>query len=89
MVAQHRHRHVGDGLEQAALVAGIGVAQMPNLMIEADVADGRLVMLLPHWGSRNLPVHAVFPSRRGLLPSIRALIDHLAGDCQPYRFGTA
>jgi len=23
-------------------------------------------------------VHAIFPSRRGLLPSVRSLIDHLA-----------
>lgn len=74
---------------RAAALAGIGIGQMPNLMIEQDVATGRLVTLLPQWGSPNLAVYAVFPSRRGLLPSIRALIDHLAGDCAPYRHGTA
>ncbi len=74
---------------RAAALAGIGIVQMPNLMIEADCTAGRLVTLLPQWASPNLPVYAVFPSRRGLLPSIRALIDHLAGDCQPYRSGTA
>lgn len=73
---------------RAAAVAGIGIVQMPNLMIEADHASGRLIRLLPQWASPNLSVYAVFPSRRGLLPSIRALIDHLAGDCQPYRHGT-
>lgn len=73
---------------RAAALAGIGIVQMPNLMIEEDRAKGRLVTLLPQWESPNLPVYAVFPSRRGLLPSIRALIDHLAGDCQPYRYGT-
>lgn len=73
---------------RAAALAGIGVAQMPNLMIEDDLARGDLVTLMPHWGSPNLSIYAVFPSRRGLLPSIRALINHLAGDCLPYRHGT-
>ncbi len=74
---------------RSAALAGIGIVQMPNLMIDAECASGRLITLLPQWASPNLPVYAVFPSRRGLLPSIRALIDHLAGDCQPYRYGTA
>ena len=74
---------------RAAALAGIGIVQMPNLMIEPDRASGRLVTLLPQWASPNLSVYAVFPSRRGLLPSIRALIDHLAGDCHPFRHGTS
>lgn len=74
---------------RAAALAGIGIVQMPNLMIETDRSDGRLLTLLPQWTSPNLSVYAVFPSRRGLLPSIRALIDHLAEDCRPYRYGTA
>lgn len=73
---------------RAAALAAIGVVQMPNLMTEDDLAGGRLVTLLPQWTSPNLHIYAVFPSRRGLLPSIRALIDHLANDCQPYRHGT-
>ena len=36
--------------------------------------------LLPQWAPRRQIVHAVFASRRGLLPSVRALIDFLA-DC--------
>lgn len=74
---------------RAAAITGIGIVQMPNLMIEEDCANGRLLTLLPRWSSPNLPVYAVFPSRRGLLPSIRALIDHLADDCERYRYGTS
>ncbi|MBT9556513.1 MAG: LysR family transcriptional regulator [Myxococcales bacterium] len=73
---------------RAAALAGIGIVQMPNLMIEQDLADGRLRPLLAQWSSPNIAIYAVFPSRRGLLPSVRALIDHLAGDCRPYRSGT-
>ena len=30
-------------------------------------------------------IHAVFPSRRGLLPSVRALLDFLARECAAHR----
>nr|WP_321269044.1 LysR family transcriptional regulator [uncultured Tolumonas sp.] len=64
-------------LRQAA-IAGIGVVQLPAMMVREQLADGRLVRLLPHWAPRREIIHAVFPSRRGLLPSVRALIDFLA-----------
>jgi len=37
-----------------------------------------LIRLLPDWAPRKEIVHAVFASRRGLLPSVRALLDFLA-----------
>ncbi|MCA0201937.1 MAG: LysR family transcriptional regulator [Proteobacteria bacterium] len=85
-----RPRFVSDDLAglRAAALAGIGLAQMPNLMIEDDLTSERLVTVLPQWRSPNFSVFAVFPSRRGLLPSVRGLIDHLAGDCDPYKSGT-
>lgn len=73
---------------RAAALAGIGVAQMPDLLIADDIRDGRLIKLLPDWRAPNIPVYATFPSRRGILPSVRALMDHLAGECTPYRSGT-
>jgi len=33
---------------------------------------------LDDWAPRREIIHAVFPSRRGLLPSVRLLIDYLA-----------
>jgi DNA-binding transcriptional LysR family regulator len=36
--------------------------------------------VLPDWRPANEIVHAVFPSRRGLLPSVRALLDFLADE---------
>lgn len=86
----HRPRLVTDDLfaMRAAALSGIGIAQLPSLMIEADLKAGRLVELLPGWRLRSETVHAIFPSRRGLLPSIRALLDFLATECQPYRQGT-
>jgi DNA-binding transcriptional LysR family regulator len=38
---------------------------------------GRLVQLLPGWSPPEGIVHAVFASRRGLVPAVRAFLDHL------------
>ena len=64
-------------LRQAA-IAGIGIAQLPAMMVREQLANGQLLRLLPDWAPRREVIHAVFPSRRGLLPSVRALIDYLA-----------
>lgn len=61
-----------------AAVAGVGVVQLPHMMTREQLARGELVPLIPDWRPRREIVHAVFPSRRGLLPSVRAFIDHLA-----------
>ena len=63
-------------LRQAAL-RGVGVVQLPAMMILDDLRSGRLVDVVPGWKPRAGFVHAVFPSRRGLLPSVRLLLDFL------------
>lgn len=76
----HTPRLVTDDMIQMRLaaLAGIGVVQLPTMMVRDDLAAGTLVDVLPGWRPRAGIVHAVFPSRRGLLPAVRALIDHLA-----------
>lgn len=60
-----------------AAVAGVGLVQLPILVVEEELRNGSLVRLLPDWTLHRDIIHAVFPSRRGLLPSVRALIDAL------------
>lgn len=71
-------------LREAAL-AGVGVAQLPTLMVARDAQAGTLVHVLPDWRPPAAVVHAVFPSRRGLLPAVRALLDFLVGECESAR----
>ena len=71
-------------LRDAAL-HGLGVAQLPTILVEEDCREGRLVQVLPSWRPRSGIIHAVFPSRRGLLPSVRALLDFLAEECGAHR----
>lgn len=61
-----------------AATAGVGVVQLPTMMMTEELADGRLVRVLENWAPPREIVHAVFPSRRGLLPAVRELIDFLA-----------
>lgn len=77
---EHAPRLVTDDtftLHDAAL-QGLGVVQLPVLVGHDDLAAGRLVEVLPGWAPRSSELHALFPARRGLLPSVRALIDFLA-----------
>lgn len=62
---------------RTAAVAGVGLVQLPVLMIREQLAAGQLVAVLPDWRPRRETIHVVFPSRRGLVPSVRCLIDHL------------
>ena len=81
-VVPHQPRLVTDEMAQlhAAALHGVGVVQLPTMIVGQDVAEGRLVDVLPRWAPRSGIVHAVFPSRRGLLPSVRGLIDFLAAE---------
>ncbi|MDQ2136823.1 LysR family transcriptional regulator [Alcaligenaceae bacterium B3P038] len=62
---------------RSAAMAGVGVVQLPKMMITHQLARGDLIEVLPGWAPRREIVHAVFASRRGLLPSVRTLIDFL------------
>lgn len=76
----HQPRLITDDMIQMRLAAltGIGIVQLPTMMVDRDLAEGTLIDVLPDWRPRSGVVHAVFPSRRGLLPAVRGLIDHLA-----------
>ncbi|ARW10959.1 LysR substrate-binding domain-containing protein [Acetobacter ascendens] len=71
-------------LREAALV-GAGIVQMPTMMVWQDIEAGRLVRVLPGWQPQAGIIHAVFPSRRGLVPAVRALLDFLAEECRAQR----
>ncbi|MEO3989087.1 LysR family transcriptional regulator [Pseudocitrobacter cyperus] len=65
-----------------AAVAGVGIVQLPLLLVREQLASGQLVTVLEEWQPRREVIHAVFASRRGLLPSVRALVDFLVQEYQ-------
>ncbi|CAI8760003.1 MULTISPECIES: LysR substrate-binding domain-containing protein [Pseudomonas] len=76
---RHAPRMVTDDLLalRHAAVAGIGIVHLPSVVVRDEIAAGQLVELVPGWAPRSGVIHAIFPSRRGLLPSVRSLIDFL------------
>lgn len=76
----HHPRYVVDDLLtlKFAVLAGTGMGWLPDYMCQEEMADGRLVHLLPGWSPPPGVVHAVFPSRRGLSPTVRSFLDFLA-----------
>ncbi len=64
-------------LRRAAL-QGIGAALVPRLLVANDLEGGALIRLLPSITAHVGIVHAVFPSRRGMVPAVRALLDSLS-----------
>lgn len=61
-----------------AAIAGVGLVQLPLLMARDQLAKGELVRVLTEWEPQREVIHAVFPSRRGLLPAVRALVEFLS-----------
>jgi DNA-binding transcriptional LysR family regulator len=64
-------------LRRAAL-QGIGAALLPVPLVADDMKRGALVRLLPSLRARAGIMHAVFPTRRGMIPAVRVLLDFLA-----------
>ena len=62
-----------------AVIGGVGIALRSTWDIGAELADGRLIQVLPAYeGSRNVAIHAVYASRRFLPAKVRLFIDYLA-----------
>ncbi|OOG37618.1 LysR family transcriptional regulator [Rhodanobacter sp. C06] len=57
---------------------GIGVTLLPEFVCAPAVARGELEVLLPEWSAPEGTMHFIYPSRRGMLPGVRALVDFLA-----------
>ncbi|HWI80401.1 LysR family transcriptional regulator [Ramlibacter sp.] len=77
---QHRPVYTADDLLslQCAVLQGTGMCVLPDYMCAGDVQAGRLELVLPGWEPQPWIIHAVFPSRRGLVPAVRRFLDFLA-----------
>ena len=76
---RHRPRLISDDIAtfKQALLDGVGVGCVPHFLVASELQQGQLVQVLPAWAPAEGVVVAMFASRRGLLPSVRALIDYL------------
>ena len=54
-----------------------GIALLPDTIAYDYIKSGQLVRVLPEWKAPHGIFHAVYASRRGLLPAVRVFIDYL------------
>lgn len=57
---------------------GLGIALLPDYLIEEDISTGRLLHLLELYRYRDDDVHAIFPHKHYMSPKVRMFIDYLA-----------
>jgi len=62
---------------------GLGITMLPETLCADAVRNGELEVVLPAWRLPMGIAHAVFASRRGLLPAVRVFIDFLAEKLPP------
>ena len=70
---------MGDNLSMLAQLVrkNCDIVLRPDSILQDMVKSGELVRVLPDWKAPHGIFHAVYPSRRGLLPAVRVFIDYL------------
>ena len=83
-VALHPRVTVNEALTIHRLVSsGAGLGIVSGYLCAPEIADGRLVRLLPEWTLPSVEVSLVFPSRRELSPAVRAFTDFMKEISRP------
>ena len=74
----HRPVYTADDLLtlKYAVLHGTGMCVLPDYMCAHELQQGALQQVLPGWGQSGV-MHAVFPSRRGMVPAVRRFLDFL------------
>ena len=56
---------------------GLGLTQLPDYMVEDELASGALVELLPRLRPPDMPIHLLMPTQRLMPARVRVLADAL------------
>ncbi|MEA3002581.1 MAG: hypothetical protein QOH81_1369 [Sphingomonadales bacterium] len=66
-----------------AAVSELGIASLPAFMCKADLAEGRLVEVLPGWQTPDVSFYALFGDPKAVPVRVRSLIDYLVDHLRP------
>ncbi|MET4387881.1 DNA-binding transcriptional LysR family regulator [Bradyrhizobium sp. F1.4.3] len=64
-------------LRMNAVLAGLGLAFIPEDLVKREIADGRLVRVLADWCAPFAGYHLYYPSRRQPTPAFAVLVEAL------------
>ncbi|MFN3768918.1 MAG: LysR substrate-binding domain-containing protein [Ectopseudomonas guguanensis] len=73
-------------IRKSAALAGIGITLLPTTHCHEELANGRLVALLPNWTVPEGHVQLAYSHRRGMSPAVRAWIEMLSDAFSRWRF---
>jgi DNA-binding transcriptional LysR family regulator len=59
------------------IIEGLGVSIMPDYMCEHELANAKLIQLLPSWGMLDVNVYALYPKHRLNVPKVKAFLDFI------------
>ncbi|WP_445216242.1 LysR family transcriptional regulator [Bradyrhizobium sp. Pa8] len=60
-----------------AVLAGLGLAYIPDDLVKREIADGRLIRVLADWCAPFAGYHLYYPSRRQPTPAFAVLVEAL------------
>ena len=66
-----------------AAVSELGIASLPAFLCKRDLAEGRLVEVLPGWQAADMQFFALFADPKGVPVRVRTLIDFLVEHLRP------
>ncbi|MGB8397982.1 LysR family transcriptional regulator [Bradyrhizobium sp.] len=73
-----RYRADNSEAVREGVIAGLGIAVIPEFAFSPEIEAGKIKVLLRNHEPKQLPMHAVYPSRRFVPLKVRAMIDYLA-----------
>ncbi|MEP5151975.1 LysR substrate-binding domain-containing protein [Planktotalea sp.] len=62
---------------KTAILEGLGIQHLPDSEADAELADGRLIEVLPHWSPPDLGIYAVWPDIGPQKQLSRRLIEYV------------
>ena len=65
-------------LQLEAAIGGAGLALLPEPIVAISIKTGRLEHVLPAWAGMPNCLSVAYPAPRGMLPSVRSLLDFLS-----------
>ncbi|WP_229224199.1 LysR substrate-binding domain-containing protein [Duganella sp. SG902] len=78
MVSLSPRLQTGDlQMQLSAVAQGLGVASLPVAAVGTMANTARLERVLPKWTMPDDIIYAIYANPRGMLPSVRSLIDYL------------
>lgn len=70
-------------LLRQAVLSELGIAILPAFLCKRDLAEGRLIEVLPGWQAADMQFFALFADPKGVPVRVRTLIDYLVEHLRP------